>query len=473
VVVLDALGQLVSSNPSLSQPLGLALDGQGSVYVGDTQTGSVSVFDEAWNLTGQLGQGPGEFQLPGHITTATNGGSVTVYVADSLAHCVKAYRGGVRVGQYGTHGIGPEQFRFPAGLWADAQGTLFVVDQDNDRVQVLDANGQFLRRFLLNPPAGKPGASGRAQGISGDDQGRLYVSDTFQGYVKVFAPSGAFLGIIGSHGQSPFQFRSPCSVATDPQGRLWVADVNNARVDGFCFVQPTITPMSQSVADEAVASFVVDPGCAGSFQYQWLKDSLPLTNGGVIAGATTATLTLNGVTLAEAGQYSVEVGNVSGTVSSSPALLTVLVRPFIITPPADQSAPPGDNVVLSVVAGGHEPLFYQWYQDGVELTGETNRDLMLAHVSEDANGIYEARVTNLVGSVASSARFAVSVAPVLSARGSAAGGMALSWNNPFCVLQSAPTPTGPWQNLSDTSPFTVSAAVIAQTEAEFFRLVWP
>lgn len=256
VVMLNAAGVESSVKSGLGQPLGLTVDGDGKIYVGDATAGTVRVFDPQWNLLSQLGQGPGEFQLPGHITTLTESNVTTVYVSDGRAHQVKAYRNNALVGQYGGYGMGPNQFNFPAGIWAGTNGHLYVVDQNNDRVQVLDRTGNFLRWFTLQPAPEQVSFSGRAQGIAGDNAGWLYVTDTFQGHVKVFNLSGTFLGYVGGYGENAGELRSPGGVILDGSGRLWVANGNNGRVEGFLAIQtPPILLWNRTAAGSLVLTW--------------------------------------------------------------------------------------------------------------------------------------------------------------------------------------------------------------------------
>jgi hypothetical protein len=472
VAVANVLGQLVQVKTNLGQPLGIAIDGAGRIYVGNGQSGAVISYDQQWTPIRQLGKGTGEFLLPGHIVTATSNGVTKVFVSDSLAHCVKVYQEGVQIGQFGSYGLGPNQFDFPAGLWLAADGTLFVVDQNNDRVQVLDQNGNFLRRFALRPSSLYGVASGRGQGITGDNQGRVYVADTFQGYLKVFDLAGNLLGMMSSFGDGLGQLQSPGGLAVDPQGRLWVADANNARVDGFCFVQPVVSPAALTVPDATNVSLTVSVGCSGgSFSYQWFKGATRLIDGGTVSGSTNVVLSLRGVTASDSGSYSVVVSNSTGAIASSPAQVTIVVRPYIIVPPADQLVPPGTNAILEVVAGG-DSLSYQWLFNSVELAGQTAPQLLLTNVSAADNGIYTIRVSNQMGNASASAKFAMSDPPMIGAAPNENGDLVLTWNDPFSLLQSAPTPMGDWMTLLNaTNPFTVKSAVILTNTAQFFRLV--
>jgi hypothetical protein len=98
-------------------------------------------------------------------------------------------------------------------------------------------------------------------------------------------------------------------------------------------VAPTITqqPASLSVDLGSSATFTVSASGTPAPSYQWEKNGVP------IAGATASVLTLDAVTLADAANYRVVVGNTAGSVTSTPATLTVLEPPV---PPASSPPPP-------------------------------------------------------------------------------------------------------------------------------------
>lgn len=83
-------------------------------------------------------------------------------------------------------------------------------------------------------------------------------------------------------------------------------------------------PASRTNAVYTTATFSVGLSGVPPFSYQWYKGASPLSNGGNIAGATNATLTLSQVIHADAGAYSVVVTNNSGSVTSTVANLTVI-----------------------------------------------------------------------------------------------------------------------------------------------------
>jgi hypothetical protein len=165
---------------------------------------------------------------------------------------------------------------------------------------------------------------------------------------------------------------------------------------------PTITtqPASQTVTAGANVTFSVVASGTAPLSYQWAK------NGANVAGATSATLTLNNVATSAAGSYTVVVSNSGGSITSSAATLTVnpaIVAPSITTQPASQTVTAGANVTFSVVASGTAPLSYQWAKNGANIAGATSASLTLNAVATSAAGSYTVVVSNSGGSVTSSA----------------------------------------------------------------------
>ena len=96
---------------------------------------------------------------------------------------------------------------------------------------------------------------------------------------------------------------------------------------------PQITgqPENQTVVAGANVSFSVAVSGAPQLFYQWQKDGTNLLDGGNLFGSTNRILTLTNVSLADAGNYSVVVSNSLGSVTSSNALLTVVIQPTFQT----------------------------------------------------------------------------------------------------------------------------------------------
>ena len=409
VAVFDAFGRLLSLRQGLAGPLGIAVDHAGHIWLGEEKTGSVTVFDPQWNQMGKLGQGDGEFALPSHIAVEPGPEGGRVYVSDSKAHRVRVYSSGKLILTFGGFGAGPGQFNFPAGIFVSAGGEVFVVDQNNDRVEVFDYSGSLLRQFSLVTRLGGMGlgsTGGRSQGITGDGSGRLFVADTFQDFVRVFDASGAYLSRIGGLGGALGQFRSPAGLALDGFGRLLVASANNGRVEVIgldSYIHLAAAPSRPTVAEGSGVTFSVSFGATGPFPCQWRKNGNNLGDGGDVAGATTTTLRLAAVSAGHSGAYSVAVSGPWGTLVSPEAGLTVLAPPTIVESPVAQTVLFGADTAFSVLARGGEPTSYQWKKDGANLNGETNASLVLRQVQDSDAGHYSVAVANPVGAADSDA----------------------------------------------------------------------
>ena len=165
----------------------------------------------------------------------------------------------------------------------------------------------------------------------------------------------------------------------------------------------TSQPPSQAVAEGSNAVFTVTASGSAPLYYQWSINNTNLTNGGNISGATNNTLTISNVLTNNAGNYTVLVYNDCGSVTSSVAVLTVLlVPPYITTQPASQTLFVGDTVIFSVTAIGPLPLSYQWSSNGTNIMGATNMTLTLTNIQLSQAGNYVVLVTNVYGSVLSS-----------------------------------------------------------------------
>jgi autotransporter-associated beta strand protein len=104
-------------------------------------------------------------------------------------------------------------------------------------------------------------------------------------------------------------------------GTLPPSFVNN----GTVLARPTITtqPQSQTAAVAHNAQLTAAATGTGPLTYRWYLNGVALSDGGVISGATTTTLTLTGLTLANAGSYTFVATNPYGSATSAAAVLTL------------------------------------------------------------------------------------------------------------------------------------------------------
>ena len=146
--------------------------------------------------------------------------------------------------------------------------------------------------------------------------------------------------------------------------------------------------------------------------YQWYSPNLstPLVDGsyhgGTISGSTTATLQFSSAAIAQSGNYQVIITNLSGSVTSRVAQVTVIANP--IPPTIDSDIAPagstnivGDSVSFSVTAHGVPDVAYQWKwvpdtNNTVTniISGATSPSLPLANLTTNQSGKYFVTITN-------------------------------------------------------------------------------
>jgi len=157
-------------------------------------------------------------------------------------------------------------------------------------------------------------------------------------------------------------------------------------------------PQSQTNAAGATITFSVGASGSGTLACQWQF------NGTNIAGATANPFVLVNAQLTNNGNYSVIVTNLFGSVTSSNAVLLLTnAPPAITTQPQNQSVLAGQTATFSVAATGTPPLNYQWFFCGTNIAGATANPFTLANVQLTNAGNYSVVITNIAGSVTSSA----------------------------------------------------------------------
>lgn len=189
------------------------------------------------------------------------------------------------------------------------------------------------------------------------------------------------------------------------------ADTDTSLAASLTVADPVIRtqPESQVVLPGANVTFTVVAEGSGVLLYQWSKD------GGDIADATLASLSLSNVQPDSDGSYVCRITGDGGTISTDPATLTVQ-DPAILTHPTSRTVNPGAVVIFNVVAGGSAPFSFQWKKDGDAIADATETSYGLA-ATEDDEGSYVCEVTNSKGTaVSNAATLSVNDPPVITAQ---------------------------------------------------------
>lgn len=202
------------------------------VYVADTKYHQIYEFDldgkllRSFGTRGKAGLGQNEFNMPTDIAFAPDG---DIFITDGYGNrrVVRLAPDGSFRLTWGSEGSEPGQFNNPHNVVIDKAGLIYIADRENDRVQIFTPEGKFLRQWT---DVGKP------FGLLLVDNSTMLISDgNPDGPQRILALDldGKLLGAFGSTGKEPGQFDVPHSVAIDAEHNIYVAEVNNKRIQKF------------------------------------------------------------------------------------------------------------------------------------------------------------------------------------------------------------------------------------------------
>lgn len=281
-------GSSGSAPGELRGPVGVAVDDSGFVYVSDSGNDRIQKFTaegrfvEEWGGTGEE---PGRLRRPMHLELE---GDSLLRVAEYLNDRIQSFRldgtrvgtvaedtvtaggpldapGGVatepggdelwipdffhhRVAVYGTDGVFrrrigssgrwlPGRLHYPTDVAFGPDGTAYVADAYNHRIQRFGRDGRRLDTwggpFGLGIPGLWKGWFRVATGVHVDSDGRVFVADFYNDRIQAFGPSGDFITEWGGSGTAEGAFDRPTDLATGPGGRLYVTDFGNDRIQVF------------------------------------------------------------------------------------------------------------------------------------------------------------------------------------------------------------------------------------------------
>jgi DNA-binding beta-propeller fold protein YncE len=219
---VGAFGSSGTGPGQFFNPTGLAIQGDGTIFVEDSGHGRVEVFNPAGTFLRQFAT-PVDF----YADTAFDPAETLVYLLDyQSGNIQRMSTGGANLGIFGSLGTGDGQFERPLGIAVDPSGNIYVADRDNNRVEKLSPSGAFLAN--IGSAGSAPGQMRGPVDVTVEAGGNILVADTGNFRVQEFTPAGQFIASYERVAGSPSTTFSPWAVAAAPDGDLYVFDRQGA-----------------------------------------------------------------------------------------------------------------------------------------------------------------------------------------------------------------------------------------------------
>ena len=269
-----------SGDGQLKTPSGVAVGFGGNLWVVDKGNNRIEKFDSSGKFLskfGTVGSGDGQLSRPTAIAVDRDG---NLLVADSNNCRIEKFnQQGEFISKFGIFGTGNGQFFFPEGIATDFKGNIWVADTYNGRLQKFNEEGEFIK--VVGSKGAGSGQLNQPTGIDVDPSGNVWVADSQNNRVSVFNNNGEFISQFGSAGTGNGQFNRPNAINIDAHNNVWVADQTNNRVQRFNLAAQYVGQFGSSGSGAGgevklayvVPSFANPTGIASDAQgHLWIAD---------------------------------------------------------------------------------------------------------------------------------------------------------------------------------------------------------
>jgi DNA-binding beta-propeller fold protein YncE len=230
VQILDAQGnpsQVLTGNEfPFEEPLAVAVNSQDEILILDSTLQWVYRYDAAGNFFDRFG-GPTAYLF--HPRGMNVFEDDTIGLADTGSSRLAFFTpAGIQAGSIGgAVGDGPGEFNEPTDLLRDVQGTYFVVEAMNNRIQRVDPVGNSLAQWAIPPAYAFDGP----HLAFGPDES-IFMTESQSHSLLRYAPDGTMLDQWQTIG--PIKLVAPVGVYFDPStNRLYLTDVKTHQVHVF------------------------------------------------------------------------------------------------------------------------------------------------------------------------------------------------------------------------------------------------
>ena len=207
----------------------IAIDEDDNIYVTDSGRHclvKLNKVGEILKTVGTRGSDDSEFNYPRGVAVIGD----RVFVCDRDNHRLQVFTKERLefVKTIGSRGQGDEHFDRPVDITQDELGNMYVCDHGNNRVKLLNKQGEF--QFSFSKKAN--GQLNSPPGVCVVDQ-FVYVVECGGHCVSVFSRDGQFVASFGKGGIKEGEFNYPCGICVDCDGFVYVCDRVNKRVQVF------------------------------------------------------------------------------------------------------------------------------------------------------------------------------------------------------------------------------------------------
>jgi DNA-binding beta-propeller fold protein YncE len=215
------------------RPHGLRIDAEDNIWAIDGGGHIVMKFNPQGRVVMVLGVrgSAGEWHPYRHLRLFTEPNDVAIGPAGEIyvsqghgkgdSRVLKFDRDGNYLKTWGKTGKEQGEFNVPHSVAVDAAGLIYVADRGNQRVQVFDAEGAFVREMHL---------PGTPCGLHITRDGFIYLAHGHAGQILKLDLSGKVLGVTGSQGKALGQYGEAHFLALSAKAEIYVADTLNWRV---------------------------------------------------------------------------------------------------------------------------------------------------------------------------------------------------------------------------------------------------
>ena len=265
VITFAGSGAIGSANgraaeASFSNPMGLAVDSGGNVYVADSRNNLIRKISADGMVTTLAGSGKegtadgksdsASFFFPVALAAAADG---DIYIADTHNSLIRKITPKGTVSTIAGR-LAPnvkdqpdslQQLDNPYGIAVGKDGTIYFTDWAKDLVCKIGRDGRIAAIAGNGNVGAKDGKGNSAsffvpEGIAVDEKNNLYIADTYNNMIRKIDPHGVVTTLAGRTGKkyegfadgkgSDALFSHPCGIAVDKKGNVYVADVGNNRI---------------------------------------------------------------------------------------------------------------------------------------------------------------------------------------------------------------------------------------------------